>query len=104
MKSFPKKLIIAITLLSASAMLSAQSLTVSPSGTIRISPDNNDNNQGKASAPGQMKKSYGGSATDYAPGQQKKDDGGWTLNADDSNGKSKANSKGSKQKSKGKNQ
>ena len=69
----------------------------------RESPDNNNVGQGKETAPGQLKKTYGGSATDYAPGQQKKSDGSWTLKVDDGNKpKSSSKDKGGQDKSTGK--
>ena len=61
------------------SVANAQSITVSPTGSVRIGADNDGvgqgGGQGRQNAPGQMKKQYGGSATDYAPGQQKKDGG-----------------------------
>ncbi len=78
----------------------AQSVSISPSGTVRIGSGNDSPGaQGKASAPGQLKKEYGGSATDYAPGQQGKGSGAViNINDGDRGGKSqsggKANAKG----------
>jgi hypothetical protein len=103
MRSLPVALALTTALLSGSSLVHAQSLTVSPSGSIRISPDNNNVGQGKETAPGQLKKTYGGSATDYAPGQQKKSDGSWTLKVDDGNKpKSSSKDKGGQDKSTGK--
>ena len=64
------------------SVANAQSITVSPTGSVRIGADNDGvgqgGGQGRQNAPGQMKKQYGGSATDYASGQQKND--GITIN------------------------
>ena len=45
----------------------AQSVSISPSGTVRIGAGNDSPGaQGKASAPGQLKKEYGGFAAGFA--------------------------------------
>lgn len=73
----------------------AQSVSISPSGAVRIGGDNEHVGEGRETAPGQMKKEFGGSATDYAPGQQKK--GGSTIlfgeDKDGRNGKSNSHDK-----------
>lgn len=69
------KILIATALGLSIGAANAQSVTVSPTGGVRIGPDidgGQGGGQGRQTAPGQLKKQYGGSATDYAPGQQKK--------------------------------
>lgn len=71
------RILAAVALCAGMASANAQSITLSPTGSVRIGVDNDGGKgggQGRDTAPGQLKKQYGGSATDYAPGQQKKDD------------------------------
>lgn len=72
-----------IALIATAVSAYAQSISISPSGNVRIGTDDPTKaGQGRDTAPGQLKKEYGGSATDYAPGQQKKQ-GGASLNFSD---------------------
>ena len=71
------RILVAATACVGMAAANAQSITLSPTGSVKIGVDNDGGKgggQGRDTAPGQLKKQYGGSATDYAPGQQKKDD------------------------------
>lgn len=94
-----KATVIVTSLLLASSVVMAQSVSISPSGTVKIAPDSKSGNQGQETAPGQMKKQYGGAATDYAPGQQKKAGSSFSFGSADakSNSKAKGTSKKGKE-------
>ncbi len=97
-----KTAVVVTSLVLASSVAFAQSISISPSGTVKIAPDNASGSKGQETAPGQMKKEYGGTATDYAPGQQKKD-GGTSFPLGNSDAKSKQKSKSTSKKGDGKN-
>jgi hypothetical protein len=97
-----KKTAVVVTSLAlASSVALAQSVSISPSGTAKIAPDNASGSKGQETAPGQMKKEYGGAATDYAPGQQRKD-GGTSFSFGSGDAKPHQKSKGTSKKGDGK--
>ncbi len=99
MKKTVKAILVgALTLGLGVGAVNAQTISISPTGSVKIGGDNDGGvGKGRETAPGQMKKEYGGSATDYAPGQQKKGGGSTLTFGDDKNGKegkSKSQGKG----------
>lgn len=69
------KQVLLVSALVLAGQAAAQSVNIGPGG-VRIGADTPPpQTKGTESAPGQLKKEYGGSATDYAPGQTKKDSG-----------------------------
>ena len=54
-----KTAVVVTSLVLASSVAFAQSISISPSGTVKIAPDNASGSKGQETAPGQMKKEYG---------------------------------------------